>query len=306
MGTAFQRPKTPAHLQFAYYEASLIIEWLVQKWGMEKLRACLADLGRGLAMNAALAANFAPVEKLDAEFAEFAKARAKATGPRLDWTEPKRGEIASAQKLDEWLAKNPDNFTALNEKAAAHLRAREWEAAKKPLRRLIELYPDQHDSESAYAQLAIAHNELGEFAEEEAMLKKVADLCADAPDAYERLMEIAARRKEWKAVLEWSQRFTAVNPLLPAPHRHAAEAREASGDKPGAIASYRTLLALDPPDPAGVHFSLAKLLHATAAPDAKKHALLALEEAPRFRAAHELLLELSGAPAAKSPAVKKQ
>src|SRR5205823_13616677 len=64
---AFLRPKTSAHLQFAYYESSLVVEWLVQKWGVEKLRALLADLARGVAINDALAARFAPIEKLDAE-----------------------------------------------------------------------------------------------------------------------------------------------------------------------------------------------------------------------------------------------
>src|SRR5678816_1239536 len=65
---AFMRPKTPAHLQFAYYQTSLVIEWLVEKWGLPKLRECLADLGKGVPINAALAKNFTPIDKLDADF----------------------------------------------------------------------------------------------------------------------------------------------------------------------------------------------------------------------------------------------
>jgi len=54
------------------------------------------------------------------------------------------------------------------------------------------------------------------------------------------------------------------------------------------------LLALDPPDASGIHFQLAKLLHARGGSEgeAKRHVLEALEEAPRFREAQRLLLEL--------------
>jgi tetratricopeptide (TPR) repeat protein len=138
------------------------------------------------------------------------------------------------------------------------------------------------------------------------MLKKITELCSDAPDAYARLMEIAAASRDWKAVLANAERFTAVNPLAPAPHRSIAEAREATGDRPGAIRSYRTMLALNPPDRPEIHFRLARLLHATGDGAAKRELLLALEEAPRFREAHALLLELDAElPGAKTePATK--
>jgi tetratricopeptide (TPR) repeat protein len=291
---SFMQPKTPAHLQFAYYESSLVVEWLIRRWGMEKMRALLADLAKGVPINDALAARFAPIEKLDAEFAAHAVSLAKGTGPKLDWTKPSPAELATEPRLKEWIAKNPDNFTALMEQAKQHLGARQWEAAKAPLRRLISLYPDQHEGDSAYALLARAHRELGETAEEEAMLNKVAELCSDAPDAYARLMEIAAERKDWQGVLRNGGRFTAVDPLSPKPYEGMAGARAALGDKPGAIAAYRTLLALGPDDIPGTHYHLAMLLHAAGDMSAKRHVLLALEEAPRYRAALDLLLQMDG------------
>jgi uncharacterized protein HemY len=54
------------------------------------------------------------------------------------------------------------------------------------------------------------------------------------------------------------------------------------------------LLLLDPPDPADLHYRLAKLLRQkgdnTAA---KRHVLQAIEEAPRFPEALKLLLEIN-------------
>jgi hypothetical protein len=51
-----------------------------------------------------------------------------------------------------------------------------------------------------------------------------------------------------------------------------------------------------------VHFRLARLMHSNNDPAAKRQVLLALEEAPRFRAAHRLLLELAQAEATSTNA----
>jgi len=86
----------------------------------------------------------------------------------------------------------------------------------------------------------------------------------------------------------------AINPLIPAPHRYLAAAAEALGDRTLAIESHRVVLMIDPFDQAEQHFRLAKLL----ADDdqqlgpAKREVILALEQAPRFREAHRLLLQI--------------
>jgi tetratricopeptide (TPR) repeat protein len=60
-----------------------------------------------------------------------------------------------------------------------------------------------------------------------------------------------------------------------------------------AIQAYRVLLQLDPPDPAEAHYRLAVLLHRQGDPGAKRQVLQALEEAPRFRDALRLLLQIN-------------
>jgi tetratricopeptide (TPR) repeat protein len=73
-----------------------------------------------------------------------------------------------------------------------------------------------------------------------------------------------------------------------------AEAGVGSGNPDQAIDAYHKLLLLDPPDPAETHFQLARLLHARggAESEAKRHVLQALEDAPRYRDAQRLLLEI--------------
>ena len=114
-------------------------------------------------------------------------------------------------------------------------------------------------------------------------------------------MQIATERKDWRSVLANAERYAAVNPLSPVPHQFAADAQEALGEKPGAISAYRTLLQIGPPDPAETHYRLARLLHSIGDAAAKREVLLALEDAPRFRAALQLLLEIDNPPGKPGP-----
>jgi len=123
---AFLDPKSEMHLQFAYYESSLVVEFLVQKYGIEKLKAILRDLGEGAEINEAIGkelnklreSNTAsktstsgadnktgetsstqtnsptvadttdPLEQFEKEFAAFARERAEKLAPTLDFEKP--------------------------------------------------------------------------------------------------------------------------------------------------------------------------------------------------------------------------
>ncbi len=55
LSSAFMTPKSPLHVQFAYYESSLVVEYIVQKFGLDSLKKILADLGDGVNINDAIA-----------------------------------------------------------------------------------------------------------------------------------------------------------------------------------------------------------------------------------------------------------
>ena len=200
-------------------------------------------------------------------------------------------------------AADSTNYWELLRQARTALAAKKWAQAKAPLKKIIELCPAQTGSDNAYAMLAAAFRGLNETNQEREALSKLAALESDATDAYLRLMELDEAAKDWPSVTENVERFLAVNPLLPQPYRYRARASEESGRTEAAIQSYQKLLLLDPPDPAEVHFRLARLLRKAGDPAAKRHALQALEEAPRFHEALRLLLEINGeSPPAKESA----
>jgi hypothetical protein len=51
LSAAFLAPPSPMHLQFAYYESSLVVEYLINEFGVEALQNILNDLGEGMEIN---------------------------------------------------------------------------------------------------------------------------------------------------------------------------------------------------------------------------------------------------------------
>lgn len=300
LSSAFLTPKSDLHVQFAYYQSSLVVEYLVGKFGFEKLTAILRSLGEGTPINEAIAQHTAPLPQIEKEFVAFAKAKAEALGPGLDWKKPDENLFqvqrpGSEPALNAATLKDTKNYWVLMDRVRKAIAEKNWTTALAPLNKLVELYPDQNGPNNAYALLATVHRSLKQTTEERAALEKWALLESDALDAYLRLMELAEAANDWPVVAKNAERTLAVNPLISQPYRHLARAATELGDAPRAIASYRKLLLLDPADPAEIHFRLAQLLRPENEPDAKRHVLQALEEAPRFRAAHQLLLELARA-----------
>lgn len=326
---AFLAPKTPRHLQFAYFQSSLVVEFLVNRYGFDALKRILLDLGEGRAINESLAARTAPLPELERGFAAFARERAEALAPGLDWTPletpspglsramtrrsspgrdraPEPHNSTSTNVADGLSRTNtpatPDparpNFWRLSRRAQELVAEKRWREAKEPLETLVRLYPEDTGADSSYRLLAQVHRGLNEVAEEQAMLARWAGLDATATEAFLRLMELGEAAGDWGTVAENAERFLSVNPLVPAPHRYLARASEELGRRDTARRSYEKLLQLDPPDPANVHFRVARLLAAGGdTVPARRHVLQALEEAPRYRDALRLLLQLQETPA---------
>jgi tetratricopeptide (TPR) repeat protein len=327
---AFLSPPSDLHLQFAYYESSLVVEFIVSKYGADALKGILRDLGEGGAINPTIEKHTAPMASLEKDFDRFARARAEALGPGLSWETPpdENGRTAHATRpparrresggtnstthlptaggvketWDEWATAHPTNFWVLTRQLQQLAQNHQWPEARDAARKMVTLYPDSRGQESAYRTLATALRALGETNAERQVLARYAGQDDDATDAYHRLMELAAAKQDWPDLRTNAQRYLAVDPLIPMPHRYLAQSAEATGDTQTAINGYRAVLFLDPPDPAEAHYDLARVLHRAGDPGARRQVLQALEEAPRYRAALQLLLDINHEPATTNSA----
>ncbi|MBL9202779.1 MAG: tetratricopeptide repeat protein [Opitutaceae bacterium] len=295
LSAAFLAPKTPRHLQFAYLQSSLVVEFLIGRFGLEKIRAILGELRNGTEINTAIARHTVEMEEFEKEFAAYARERAEKLAPGMDWTKPEAELLVpgAEDKLAEWGKAHPDNYWLLRQQAIRAMEKQKWAEARKPLERLLELYPRQKGADSIHRQLIAAHKALGDAAGERRTLEAWAGADDEAVEAYLRLMELGAAEKDWAVVRRNAERYLAVNPLVPAPYRALAQAATASGDDSTAIVAWRTLLQLDVPERADANFQLATLLNNRGDDrEARRHLLLALEETPRYREALALLLKL--------------
>ena len=184
-------PPSGEYLQFAYYESSLVVEFLVERFGFPKLEAILRDLGEGAEINHAMARHTMAMDALEKDFAAYAKQTARRMGPALDWERPEFVERPDARRRpadrpspgqiephegmggndaawEAWAARHPTNFYAMTFLAQRLVRQKKWSEAKPILRRLVELGPDAFGPQSAYPMLAAVHRALGETNEERA------------------------------------------------------------------------------------------------------------------------------------------
>jgi tetratricopeptide (TPR) repeat protein len=304
LSSAFLTPKTPLDLQFAYFESALAAEFFVERFGLETLKGLLDDLGEGVSINEGLPRRTRmSLKEIDEEFARFARHRAEGVARGATWEEPDLPVDANSTAVTAWLEKHPKSFFGWQRLGARLVVERKWSKAKEVLEKLERLYPEYVGPENAYLLLAMVYRHLSDPAAERKILEELATRDGDASPAYLRLMELDEAAGDWRGLQKNAQRFLAVNPLVPAPYRALARAAEETGQRDLAVTGYRSIALLDDTDPAGVRYHLARLLRqAGKLPEARREVLRSLEEAPRFRDAHRLLLELvepdAAAPAA--------
>lgn len=291
---AFLSPKSALHLQFAYLESSLVVEYFIEKHGLETLKKVLVDLGEGMPINQALARTTGgSIEAIDTEFAEFARARAQAMAPMADWSKPELPKQATPEMVTAWLKDHPANYAGLRQLAELQIRAKLWPEATATLEAMLVLYPNDGAADSPYAMLARIYRALDNKPLERKMLEKQAALNPGDLELLDRLGTLCAEASDWEAVRKAALHSLAINPLLPEIHRRSATAAVHLQDHNLAVENYSALLLMQPFDPAEVHFQLAFTLRQKGdLAAAKRHVLLALEETPRFRAAQKLLLEI--------------
>lgn len=295
LSSAFLEAKTQQDVQLAYLESALAVEFLVEKAGFPALRGLLEDLGSGKNLDEALPARAGTtLQQLDAEFAAFARGKAEAGAT---WEPLELPEDADSAALAAWIQAHPKNHPGWRRYAARLVSEGKWPEAEAALPEYRALDPEYVGEENAYMLLAEVHRRKGDAAAERAALEELASRDGDATSVFQRLVDLAAAAGDWEAVARNARRLLDVNPLVTAPYRSLADAAERLGRPEEAVAACRALAALDDADPAGVHHRLARLLAAVGRRDeARREALKALEDAPRFLDAHRLLLELVEAP----------
>ncbi|MBX6362478.1 MAG: tetratricopeptide repeat protein [Gemmatimonadetes bacterium] len=279
LNAGFVRPTYPEQVAHAYYEASLVAEMIEATRGLPAIRAMLAAYGRG-ERNDDVIRTVLKVEPaaFDKEFDAYLHRRfarqLAALGPAGG--EGGGGELARLVAEARERAGAGDRARAIALLERARELFPEYTGADSPNRLLARLYLEQGDRRAAEQALArlVAHDESDLEAE-----KELAALRESLGD------RLGAARALEDALF--------IYPYAPAVHTHLAELYSALGEPAKAVRERAAVVALDPADRAEALYQLAAArLAAGDRAGAKRDVLRALEAAPDFATAQQLLLKL--------------
>ena len=281
-----------ATINYAYYQASLIVEYIHDTYGQRKLRAFVEAYGDGsdteTAITKALGIDIDELQKgfdeaLDKRYAAMRRALKAPDGLK---------ENMSVEQLKALAAANPDNFTVQMTLGEA-LAASNPDAAIAAFEQAAKILPNVRGEDSPEAAIAAVANKKGDKARAARALETLAAYDHTNIQAARQLASMADPVKETNRLQIALKRVASVDPFDGAAHSQLGRIELSTGNAAEAVRLFRVALAAKPLDKAGAHADLAEaLLKAGQRDEARKQVLEALLIAPTFTRAQDLLLKL--------------
>ena len=291
LNAGFTRPDT---ISLAYYEASLLVEHLVDTFGESVLPALLRAYGEGLDTDAALdRAADVELDDLQETFDEalaqrFGSLRQALRQPEAASVRPDGDPLEALRAL---ASTYPESYAIQLSLGRALSAAGELDAAVAALERAADLVPIATGASSPHALLAgiaIKRNDRTRAMRELAALLEHDHANIDSARQLAALAEEASDREHMRLAY---RRIIGIDPFDAGPHGALGRLALERGDYAEAAQEFRTALAAGPVDVVVAYCDLAETyLLSGQLDEAKRQALAALEIAPSYERAQELLL----------------
>jgi tetratricopeptide (TPR) repeat protein len=293
LNAGFQNPRT---ISLAYYEASLLVEHIVKRFGEPKLRALVQSFADGIDTETALRKVLGvEIESVQASFDTFLGERFGALRRALKAPDDFSPDMP-ADKIKAVAAAHPESYPVQMALGRA-LRGTDPGAAIQAYERAATLVPMSIGSEGAYMQIvevALARSDKAKAAE--ALEKLTAQDHTDV-EAARQLVGLLDPVKDAGRLKTALQRVVAVDPFDAPSHTTLGRMALASGQAEEATRMFKVAIAAGPIDRAAAQADLAEGFYLGGQRDeAKRAALAALEIAPTFSRAQDLLLKLIEGP----------
>jgi tetratricopeptide (TPR) repeat protein len=283
----------------AYHQSSLLVEHLVERFGDAGLQKLLAGYGRGEAQDAAIQGAFGvDLAALQTSFDAFLDGRFKGAKAALAPIEAELPEVAgddpnAVATLVGVADAHPGQYDIQLAVGRALIVRGAKDQARKVLERAVPLVPQTMGDDSALALLAGLAQDRGDVDAALEQLETAVKTSHTAIESARKLMTLGRQANQLARARTGAERVLTLDPFDGGAHAEVGRAALAVGDIPAAITALERGLTLRPADIVTQHTDLAEAyLRAGRADDARKHAILALEQAPRFERAQELLLQI--------------
>jgi tetratricopeptide (TPR) repeat protein len=269
----FIRPSYPAQVTVSYFQAGKICDYINERWGFETLLGMLDDYREKMTTPDVVEKRLGmTTEEFDEQFLAWLNEHVGATVEGFEkWTKDMKA-LSTMMKMDNY---------------------REVIEAGPKIR---DAHPGYVDSASAYEMIAEAHLKRDDKKAAAAELERYVRAGGRNPELIKKLGGLQTelgRKADAAATLN---RLNLIYPVNDEDlHRDLGDLFMELGDLEGSIREYGAVVSMNPIDQAASEFNLAKAYKAAERPDeALEHVILALEAAPGYRPAQQMLLELSG------------
>lgn len=290
LSSAFLNAKSGEDVNFAYYESSMVVEYLVEQFGFQSITAVLLELKKGLPINDALQRHTTNLETLDRAFEAWLKERATEFAPNVAFTIPKPRQ--PGDPIVPVIKDARPNYSTVLQTAVDLIQLDKLDEASEMLKGLVELYPSDRRADSARAVLASIYGRQNRIDQQINVLQKQVHLSASDWDSAYLLLQLLVKRERWEDAAKAGQLVLAIDPLRAEPNQLLLQATLQTGDTKLSRTLLLGLLELDAANAARYHLQLAKLQLPESQQEARRHVLQSLELAPRYREAHQFLLSI--------------
>jgi tetratricopeptide (TPR) repeat protein len=189
----------------------------------------------------------------------------------------------------------PDDVLGQLMEGAKLFREQRLAQAKPFLERAKMLFPENTSGGGPYRMLAEIRKQEGDARGAIAELRALTALDENAYEENLLLAELLESQRDTAGAAEVLERVIYMHPYDVELHQRLATMRAASSDWAGVVRARRALVALNPVDMPEALYELAlAYFNAGDQASARREVLRALEEAPSFAKAQELLLRISG------------
>jgi len=301
LNDGFVRPDYPEQVGFSYLQASLVLDLIESRYGLGAVLSMMEGYREGQTDEEVIPEVLGESpESFDETFDAYVRDR---FGPRIEATAPFgdgpglmedfHGSGQDVERLRSRVLANPRSFLTRLALGRALFQAGRLDEAEGELRDALRLFPEYGGPDSPYLYLAHIHRERGELARAAQALQQLGGLNESLPEVHLEEAELRVALGEPEAAARALEKAVEIAPFQVEPHVSLADLYEELGEDQGAVRERRAILALDPADGAGAHYRLARaLLRVGELQEARTQVLRALELAPTYDEALELLLEL--------------
>jgi tetratricopeptide (TPR) repeat protein len=280
-------------ISLAYFEASLLVDHLVSTYGEPALRQLLRAYGQGLDNEAALKDAYkVSIDQIQAGFDQYLQRNFGALRRALKAPElPAQG--ATTDQLKALVEANPESYTLHVMLGQSLHREGDSVGAIRVLERAAALVPSATGAESPHALIAAIAEEKGDTARAIQALEALVKVDHQDVETARKLAALVAPGGDTARAAVAYERVVALDPFDGAAQANLGRLALQRKDAASAVRAFKVALAAGPADRAAAHLDLAEAYVLSGLlPDAKKQTLYALEIAPSFERAQELLLKL--------------